>query len=360
MDDPGQTRRISLIALAAYAALAVVIGAVLFEFRLDDAFISYRYARNIAQGAGFVYNPGGPPVLSVTNPLYVLLLSLICLVTPHLEIVGNVLSIAAIGAGAWLITDLAQTGAQERATGWVAGLVYVSFPLLWLAMGLETALQLALGLLGVWLYVRGREPLAALALGLATLVRPDMAVLSGVIVLGSIIQNRRFPTRPALIYCAVLLAWAAWATPTFGSPLPATLGAKSAQAALGITGIAIGTTFIGGLGRLGAALFQQSWLWVAVGAVAIVGFTTLRRHRWAILLVVWGVLHLLGYVILGTVPYRWYYAPLVPALVALFGLGAERLAALVSARWRVAAMAGAALLAALVAGWAMAGVDWGR
>jgi hypothetical protein len=357
MDDPGQARRVSLIALAAYAALAAIIGAVLFEFRLDDAFISYRYARNIAQGTGFVYNPGEPPVLSVTNPLYVLLLSLICLVTPHLAIVGSVLSIAAIGAGAWLIADLAQTGTQERAAGWVAGLFYVSFPLLWLALGLETALQLALGLLGVWLYVRGREPLAALALGLATLTRPDMVILSGVIVLDSIIQNRRFPIRPALIYCAVLLAWSAWATPYFGSPLPATLGAKSAQAALGITGIAIGTTFIGGLGRLGAALLRQSWLWAAVGAVAMVGFTTLRRHRWAILLAAWGVLHLLGYVILGTVPYRWYYAPLVPALAALFGLAAGRLATLVTARWRVAAMAGAALLAGLAAGRSLVLID---
>ena len=41
---------------------------------VDDAYITFRYARNIASGVGFVYN-AGDPVLGTTTPAYALLLA---------------------------------------------------------------------------------------------------------------------------------------------------------------------------------------------------------------------------------------------------------------------------------------------
>ena len=38
-----------------------------FALDTDDAYITYRYARNLADGAGFVYNPG-ERVLGTTPP----------------------------------------------------------------------------------------------------------------------------------------------------------------------------------------------------------------------------------------------------------------------------------------------------
>ena len=43
---------------------------------IDDAYITYRYARNILAGLGFGYNPG-EQVLGTTTPLYTLLLAFI-------------------------------------------------------------------------------------------------------------------------------------------------------------------------------------------------------------------------------------------------------------------------------------------
>ncbi|MBZ0295216.1 MAG: hypothetical protein K8L99_21815, partial [Anaerolineae bacterium] len=48
---------------------------LMHQFRLDDSFITYRYARNLAQGQGLVYNQGDA-VLSTTAPLYAMLLAL--------------------------------------------------------------------------------------------------------------------------------------------------------------------------------------------------------------------------------------------------------------------------------------------
>jgi hypothetical protein len=41
---------------------------------VDDAYITYRYARNIATGVGFVYN-AGERVLGTTTPAYTLLMA---------------------------------------------------------------------------------------------------------------------------------------------------------------------------------------------------------------------------------------------------------------------------------------------
>ena len=41
---------------------------------IDDAFITFRYARNLLAGNGFVYNPG-ERVLGTTTPLYTLLMA---------------------------------------------------------------------------------------------------------------------------------------------------------------------------------------------------------------------------------------------------------------------------------------------
>jgi arabinofuranosyltransferase len=41
------------------------------DFTADDAWISVRYAENLAEGHGFVWNPGGVPVEGFSNPLLV-------------------------------------------------------------------------------------------------------------------------------------------------------------------------------------------------------------------------------------------------------------------------------------------------
>ena len=54
-----------LPALLALAALAAHL-----DLLCDDAFISFRYARNLARGDGLVFNPGeSPPVEGYSNLL---------------------------------------------------------------------------------------------------------------------------------------------------------------------------------------------------------------------------------------------------------------------------------------------------
>jgi len=58
--------------------VAAVLFALLvwrFDWLCDDAFISFRFARNLAAGHGLLYNPGLPPVEGYSNLLWVLWLA---------------------------------------------------------------------------------------------------------------------------------------------------------------------------------------------------------------------------------------------------------------------------------------------
>jgi hypothetical protein len=53
------------------AALAIVTA----DFVIDDTYITFRYARNLANGYGLVWNPGGEATQGYTNQLLVWLLA---------------------------------------------------------------------------------------------------------------------------------------------------------------------------------------------------------------------------------------------------------------------------------------------
>ncbi len=61
-----------------FLVLAAIVGfcwrlSPLRHFILDDAFITYRFAENIAAGYGVAWNPGDPPVEGYINFLWMIL-----------------------------------------------------------------------------------------------------------------------------------------------------------------------------------------------------------------------------------------------------------------------------------------------
>lgn len=94
-----------------YAALAVgllpfLALALRFNFVCDDAFISFRYARNLARGAGLIFNPGAdPPVEGYSEFLWVVLLAIPELLGWMPDVFARVLS---VGCGVALFWTLAR------------------------------------------------------------------------------------------------------------------------------------------------------------------------------------------------------------------------------------------------------------
>jgi hypothetical protein len=348
--DRGRGRALCRPILVA-ACIAVVVGAVwglaLREFRLDDSFITYRYAQNIADGVGFVYNPG-ERVLSTTAPLYALILVVGSWAVRDFGLLGNAVSAASMALGAWIVWWLLADEAGRWWGGLGAGL-YATSALLWLSLGMETNLLLALVLAALLAATRGRWTVAGALGGVATLVRPDALVAVGLLALAGWLRERRIRWGYVAAVAAPVLAFAGWGWWYFGSPVPATLGAKGAQTALGITGMGPNVTFWAGLWILSLALVKQSPLYLAFVPLTAMGWLDSRRPWWATWLAAWAALHTLAYALLGVAPYRWYYSPLVPALAALATLGTRRLATRIEAgpgRTVAVGMAALALLGA--------------
>ncbi len=321
--------RQSLFILLLFLVAAFVVGSI-FRYPLvtDDPYITYRYARNLVNGVGFVYN-AGERVLSTTTPLYALLLAGFGFLRVDIPTMGYWLSVASLGGAAFLLYGMAAS-VKKVWGGIVAGALLLVSPALVMTFGLETNLYLMLGLGALTAYLRNRVTLAFALCALLTLTRNDGIVLTGILALDYVWQQRALPgdmrnairdthfLRPFLVYLLILFPWLLFSTFYFGAPFPFTLAAKIAQAQSGLW-----DTFAIGFFKWA----RDNALWLAPLCVfAVIGIVWAARAKSRVLLLLaWALLHLVAYSILGVAFYPWYVAPLIPALCFFAGIGVAQI-----------------------------------
>jgi hypothetical protein len=292
----------------------------------DDPYITFRYAENIAQGNGFVYN-SGDTTLSTTTPLMTLLLALVGLVGIDIPLAGAIIGCISLALGGLVLWAIADRW-QARLVGATALLLYPISPLLVQTIAAETTLYLLLILVGFLALVHDKYAVAGVFLALATITRAD-GILAAACAGGYLLWFRQWRAILALSvgFLAGMLPWLVYALATFGSPFPVTLYAKQQQGLMQGRHQFFDAFIIMGVDML--SRFSARWL----GVLAIVGIAGLVKNpRW-LLLIGWNVLYFAGYSILGVASYFWYYAPLVIGLVVLVGMGVEMLYEAVACRF---------------------------
>ena len=219
-----------LVFLLALAARALPVP--WFDFAFDDAYITFRIARNLARGLGFVYNPG-QLVLTTTTPLYAILM-----------IPGEILG---LGAPLWsrMVNAVASAFVcltfyrvlENRVAAWLR-LLLVSYMMLnpfTIAMalcGMESAVTALLLLLATLLYRQERGLALGCVLGLCAVVRPEGAFAAGIFWVYALLFKRKLLggiTLPLLVTAA---GWFLYAHLTFGSVIPNSVTAKEAYAGI--------------------------------------------------------------------------------------------------------------------------------
>ena len=285
--DAGGRRRALLawgLALVPFALLAWR-----FDFVADDAYISFRYARNLARGDGLVYNPGLAPVEGYSNLLWVLVLALGERLGAPSPVLSRVLSLAC-GAALLLVTARWAAAVCARALPVALGALFLApLPPLaaWSTGGLATvplALCLLLALERLLADpARARGVQAGLVAALACLLRADGAVLVAVALVAAGVTGRRTPWMGrALLACAGLAAAAVAAQIAFrlayyGDWLPNTARAKLHPGQLDLAtrldfwrrGLAYGASFL--------AVFPSALVALASGLLARGGGARLAR-----------------------------------------------------------------------------------
>ncbi len=312
----GRSRWRVEIALGVLTLLGLIL--LMRDWGLDDPYITYRYARNLMEGHGFVYNIG-QRTLSTTAPLYGLLLALLGHLWDDLPALSNVLSALALVVSAGLILVLSESRGQ-RVPGMIAALLLGLSPYLIWTFGVETCFSLMLILGGFLAYEHGNVLLAAALLALATMVRPDGMLAAAALALVHLVRRQPIPWRAATLYAILTGAWFLGLWHYFGSPLPVTLMTKQQQGRM-----AISTRFWDGLWALlrGYGQDPRYWLHIALALFGLGQVATRSRHWLPLLL--WTALYILGYSLLGVSRYFWYYAPLMPAFVVLVAEGTSAL-----------------------------------
>jgi arabinofuranosyltransferase len=224
---PDRRRRLDFAVAGGCLLGAAAIFWVFRDLRHDDAFITFRYARNLVRGTGFTFNPG-ERIFGTTTPLFTLISALLCALVgdaglPTAAVAVNAL---AVGAQALLLYLLLRERLPWTALAVAALTLLGVFGLLgWLA--LETNTFAALVLATVWALARRRPVACGIALGLAFLTRYDAALLVPLVPLWLRREGWRRAVTPLLVAAVPVVPWLLFAWLYFGSPLPNSLGAKT-------------------------------------------------------------------------------------------------------------------------------------
>ncbi len=231
--------------------LALCAALFLFHFGLhswwfvEDAAISFAFARNAAIGEGFVAYPGGEPVEGFSNPTWTLLLAFLRLLGispfPAAKLLGAAFGVATLPL-VWAWTRRMAGGEEAGRWPLLAPLLLALSPqfTLWCASGLENPLFTFLGALGaLWLLEEvedGGAPRSAIPWFLLAVTRPEAPLYTAVAgATGLAFALRRGPRaawawawRWGLAVAGPFVAWHAVRMAYFAWPWPNTYYAKLA------------------------------------------------------------------------------------------------------------------------------------
>ncbi len=200
--------------------------------QVDDAYISYRYAAHWIEGQGLVWNPG-ERVEGYTNLLWTLAIGLGLALGLEAPAVGHALGLAsgaaALGATGWL----ARAGLPASRAAWAGlapWLVLASTGFArWATSGLETPLFAALVTAALAAQRGGGLGLAAAFAVLATLTRPEGALLAALLFAFHLWRapgEWRRVLSVGAVYGLALALLTGFRLAYYGEPLPNTFYAK--------------------------------------------------------------------------------------------------------------------------------------
>ena len=216
----GTVLLLGIVCIVSLPYLAVAFGTVQGRpvAPLDDAYITFQYARQIAQGQPYRYNDGEPPTTGMTSPLFGFLLAGFFL----LGITGESLSAFAVGMGiiwlalsTWLTFRIVLRLVGEEALNlwpWAAAvLVALTGTIPWGCFnGMETGFFTVLTLAAVEAFLAKRIGWCVLWLILASLTRPEGQILAGlmwaILLVEQIICTRSVQWKRQILLTVAVLA----------------------------------------------------------------------------------------------------------------------------------------------------------
>jgi hypothetical protein len=333
-----QLRDHRALSVAILCAGAVAARILVGPHITDDAYITMRYSRNLSAAGTLSYNPPDP-VLGTSSPLWAVLLAGGALAGASPETTAVILSsVADLTAIVLIFTS--PVGASLPAV--IAGATIAAWPayVTYAVSGMETSFFVATIVAFVCAVSRDRVVAAAVAVSLASLIRPDGVLL---VLLGLTWAWWKARARALTFGCVVALIcvpWALYAFIHFGSVIPASVVAKSAAR----------DPWTMSLQNVRAYFFHGVYSWITT--LAILGFVQAIRsgpvfwRMWS----AWAWSYVAAMTAANAFThFPWYFVPLLPIYGAAAAHGVESVVSRVrSARRLMAAPVMRAAVAAVL------------
>jgi arabinofuranosyltransferase len=224
--------------------LIMLCQAVAFRWQpVDDAFISFRYAKNLASGHGLVFN-SGEKVEGYTNFLWTVILAGFSRLGFDIPTVSIILGVSLAAVGLYLTYLLAEVVMTEhrwpKKFAWIAPIIITFYPgySYWAFSGMEGTLLLCLVTGFLIIAVKGMDSWLAIILTavlgvLAATTRWETVILWPIIVLAMLFQPGKFSVRnlikPAALSLMLITGFGIYFLARFayyGELLPNTFYAK--------------------------------------------------------------------------------------------------------------------------------------
>ena len=351
-----------LVVFIALGLIARIVFWAMSDRKIDDALITIKFDKNLADGFGLVHNLGEGHVQGFTSALSVL----VPLPGELIYHGGGFLFIRLASLAFFVIAAVyAYRIAAELGVGrWPTALVLAYLALdqnqvFFGVAGMETQIAVGVLLASVYYVLVEDYPKSGVTLGLSLLARPDFVLWVAPAYLFLILRNWRASLRAGALSAAVLAPWLLFTAIYYGSPIPNTIPAKNLSFGPTLPGFTHPGAWIN---FLGDQLSANSAAWqhfapfyeaqfivhsplpygiakgvaVLVAALALVGAAaTIRRWSWlpAIAFVLLSVANKIIFLSVGY--FEWYGPPVTAMLILMAAVGLDRVS-----KWTAAATRG--------------------
>lgn len=232
------SRRAQQVGFAIALLLVSVLAVNFASYRVDDAYISYRYAQHFALGLGPVWNTGEPAVEGYSNFLWTVIHAAGLALGLEPLALSRVLSFACLLGSLIAMHRLARAMVGPGALAMLPVVLFAATPsfALWAMSGLETVSVVLLVLLHLLAFRHefgrpGWPVRTALTAVLLVLSRPEAPFFILLILAPALLEARphrvRFLVRAVALVAVPLVPYVAWKWAEFGALIPNTAVAKT-------------------------------------------------------------------------------------------------------------------------------------
>src|SRR5260221_2127207 len=344
--------RLDLVLIAIVIALAIYARALPGPRTIDDAFITFRYSRNIVEGQGFVYNPGSH-VLGTTTPFFTVLMAAGSGIVRGHDFPLYAISVSALADACTCVFLflLARRLTGNRWVGAMLGALWAIAPwsVSFAVGGMETSTNIFWLVGATWWFVSDHPGWMGIFAALGLFTRIDAVIWIGPLFAYQLFEWWRRSTRRSslsgispttqrdnsnlspqslvlstlfrtwLAFGVVILPWLIFSFAYFGSPVPRSLFAKTKSyhleplSALNTLIPSYATPFFENVtfGAVGAMVAGLIYLTLSIFGLLYAA----RRLPRLLPFLTYPWLYLLIFSIANPLIFRWYLAPPLPPLM---------------------------------------------